>query len=264
MEPTRSKYAFLDRARRLRHLLLQLQVNDLLLLLANQQLLPRRIDGEVAEQRLREVEVEVRRQPRVERIGRIAGRVPRAVERRLVTAAAPLERLRDSRVRSEARGGREVVAGKKVLRRTAVAVLRRIGEHHRRVVRARLRDGHRLHLRSKPFSADAEVVLERHFDRFVSRELKLGARNTRRGRLLSRRLRGWWRRWRCCLGWCRLSGCGHHAPGTEQQHRRAADRQRLQIGRYLLLETHLQISNCLNSGIRLSGNSKKRRRSRCR
>src|SRR4030095_1632225 len=116
-------------------LLLQLQVNDLLLLLANQQLLPGRIDGEVAEQRLREVEVEVRRQPRVERIGHIAGRVPRAVERRLVTAAAPLERLRDSRVRSEARGGRAVVAGKTVMRRRVVSVLRRLGGHTTRGVR---------------------------------------------------------------------------------------------------------------------------------
>ena len=84
-------------ARRLRDLLLQLQVDDLLLLLADQQLLPRRSMVKFAQQRLREVEVEVRRQPRVERVGRIAGRVPRAVERRLVASAAPFQRLRDAR-----------------------------------------------------------------------------------------------------------------------------------------------------------------------
>jgi hypothetical protein len=49
-----------DRARGLRDLLLQLKIDDLLLFLADEQLLTGRVDHEVAQKRLREVEIEVR------------------------------------------------------------------------------------------------------------------------------------------------------------------------------------------------------------
>ncbi len=194
-------------------MLLQLKIDDLLLLLTDQELLTGRIDHQVTQQRLREVEVEIRREPRIERVGWIARRVAGAVQRGLVASAPPFQLLRDARARSKPAIGDEIIPGEKILRRIAVAVLCRPPEDDGREGRARLCDGESLRLRTQPLGTDSQVVFECQLHRFVGAQLKLRPRD-------GGRLRSWRGRCNHLSGWGRgrgrLSGCEHNPPGTEQ------------------------------------------------
>ena len=80
----------------------QLQVGDLLLLLAEEQLLARAVDGEVAQQRLGVGGRQPRIELRVEAARGVAGRQLRRVPRQVVAAAAPRHQLLDAGVGAQA------------------------------------------------------------------------------------------------------------------------------------------------------------------
>ena len=199
-------------ARRLRQPLLQLKIHDLLLFLAGEQLLPKVIDRKVAQERLGVNRVEIGREARVEGAAGVARGVARAVDRELITAATPLQQLLESAVGAHASiGQRAAAAGEEILGRRRAAVLDERGDQVRGVIRARLVQDERLHLRAQALGADPEIVLERHANRFVGGQLESGLARFDLLAQLHERITGWRSRLACWRR--RLSGHGWRLTG---------------------------------------------------
>ncbi len=108
-------------ARHLRHRLPQLQVCNLLVLQADGEVLPERVELEVAQQRLRVAGGEPRIELRVEEAGRVARRRARRVQPHGVASAAPRYELADAGVGADAVGGQHRVTAVEEVGRAATS-----------------------------------------------------------------------------------------------------------------------------------------------
>ena len=200
-----------DDSRGLGQALPKLHVGDFQILLALKQVLPLRINLEVAKQRLRVDRRKARIELRVERVGRIVRRHPRGIEAERVAPAAPGHELVDASACPEAVIRQDAALGasrEKIGWRCSGTPGRRCRRQVEGVCRTRLRNTVGPDLRAQPVGLDTEVVLERHPDGFIRRDFECGRR--RRGVERPR----WLSRLRRRLG---LFGSGQCR--TESEHR---------------------------------------------
>jgi hypothetical protein len=160
----------LDVARGLDDHRLELDIGEIANLPAAGHPLPNLVDRSIAEQRLREIQREVRLEPRVEGVAGIVAREPRVVPGRGVVGA-PRQRLGERHAGEELAGrGARLRAGEDVDDRLFVGDPRDRRGELRGPERSRLRDGGVLNLRIVALDLDAEVLLEAQLDGLVDRQ----------------------------------------------------------------------------------------------
>ena len=153
--------------------LLQLDVGDVLVDARDEQLLPRRVDLEIAQQRL-----DVLRRPRrlvlrIDRGGQVRRFRAAIVERRRKIAAAPRHVLHEAAVEHErgvVDGRAGLPAGNRARRRVLRALIADERRHRRAVDRSDARDVDVEDLLADALDRDVEVVLERALHRVLERE----------------------------------------------------------------------------------------------
>ena len=165
---------------------IELDVGQIPQLLARHDLLPDQVDREVAQQRLRELQVQARGELGAEVAGNVVRREPCAAPVCGV-GRAPGEVLLQPDVGGEtsvvdAGGG----TGELVVGRPALRLARKPGVEHGRPERPGLRDADILNLRINPLNLNPEVLFQPELHRVVNRETAEGF--GRRRRLLRGRL----------------------------------------------------------------------------